>query len=113
MSPATHYALEAVRQDVAGVKESVSAMGDRMDRVEESIANRFDSVEESQGRHRSLFDQIRADFKRDFENLRGVMHDFMMQSAQQSGATRTWIKIIAGILTLIAGAVITRSFVGR
>jgi cytochrome P450 len=113
MSPATHYALEAVRQEVAGVKESMSDMSDRMDRVEESIADRFVSVEESQGRHRTLFDQIRADFRRDFENLRDTMHAFMLQSAQDAGSTRTWVKIIAAILTLIAGAVITRSFVGK
>ena len=104
--PETHYEIEAVKKDVENVRDEVAAVSVRIDRIEETVGERIDKVETSQTRHRTLFDDIRNDFRKDFDVVRGQLNAFMLQAADESGKTRTWIKLISVLLGLIAAAVI-------
>lgn len=77
LSPATHYALEAVRGEVSGVNE------------------RVDKLEESQGRHRTMFEQVKweiAEFKR--------------QVATDSSSTAVYLKVISWAAGVMATGIL-------
>jgi hypothetical protein len=85
LSPATHYAIEVVRGEVKGVIGEVNGMGERVDKLEES-----------QGRHRTMFEQVKLEFAA-----------FKEVVARESGSTKTILKVIAWAAGVMATGVVS------